>query len=239
MDAYQLSKKQVCYALYGLLLGDGSYSSGWVRIAHTNKQRSYVKFLAKFCRKNRLIFRTRYDFTKKTTFGDYDYSEIRIKLPLKTHFSKFDRLVDGNGRNKMISEYAMRRITPLGLLFWYLDDGNLHVSFSGKSGHRFAYLNTQSFSLKENKKIQKMFSNRFGIETSLNIDRSGFPKYKDKVYYRIYLSAASFRKFFDLVRCYLEIIPNDMQYKFNMKYSPNRLKNSQEFSEKYNLLSVS
>ena len=59
--------------------------------------------------------------------------------------------------------------------------------------------------------------------------------YEDKLYYRLYFNATNFRKFFDIVRPYLKYIPKEFYYKFDMKYKPNRLKNSIEFSKKYNL----
>ena len=229
---YNLKNKEIAYALYGLMLGDGTINGNTIIICHTNKQRYYVKFLAKWCRENNIIFRTRYDYYKKTTFGDVLYSEIRIYIPtsIKKHFK------GGRCDKKELSQYLLKRISPLGLLFWYLDDGNLccQKRNDGNKTNRFAYLNTQCFSKEENMKIQKMLIDRFGIKTTLNKDNSGFDKCKDKTYYRLRFGATEFRKFYDLVRQYLKHLPKEFEYKFNMKYEPNRLKNSEYLSNNYN-----
>ena len=81
-----------------------------------------------------------------------------------------------------------------------------------------------------------MFKERFDIDLKIHKDHSGFDKYKNKVYYRLYFNATNFRKFIDVVRPYIKYIPHEFYYKFNMKYEPNRIKKSQEYSEKYNFM---
>ena len=85
---YDLKNKDIAYSLYGLMLGDGKIEGNVIIIRHTNKQRYYIKFLAKWCRENDIEFRTKYDYYMKTTFGDVLYSEIRIYIPtsIKKHF---------------------------------------------------------------------------------------------------------------------------------------------------------
>lgn len=229
-----LSKKEINYALFGLALGDGSYKSGVIYIEHTNKQNFYVQWIEELCISLNIKYEVKYDYLiRNTTFGKATYSMIKIWVPDRRHFEA-SRIIDDQ-KKKVISNYVLQRITPLGLLLWYLDDGQLHVSFKGTSAKRFAYLNTQSFSKFENKKIQDMLVKRFGIITSLHKDGSGLSNHRDKEYYRIYINATNFRIFFDLMRPYLLMIPNDFRYKFDMQYRPNRLKNSAEFAEKYNL----
>ena len=227
----KLSKKEINYALFGLVLGDGSYANGRIRIEHTNKQRFYVQWLENLCKKWGVRYKTRYDYEKKTTFGKRKYSEIVIWVPDRRHFDKFNRITNEDGR-KIVSKYVLRRINPLGLLLWYLDDGSLSVIFKGTKASRFAYLNTQSFTYQENRSIQKMFKERFNIETKIRKDNSGFDS--SKRYYRIYFNAENFRRFYDLIRPYLSMIPKEFRYKFNMQYKPNRLKNSAELAAKYN-----
>jgi hypothetical protein len=134
-----------------------------------------------------------------------------------------------------VSATILESINILGLLFWYLDDGTLCVHFQENKCSRFAYLNTQSFSKEENIMIQKMFKDRFDIDTKIHKDSSGFEKYNYKTYYRIYFNATNFRKFYDLVRSYLQFIPEEFYYKFDMKYFPNRIKANSEYAQMYNL----
>jgi len=233
---YGLSKKKKCYALFGLLLGDGCYRNGRIYIKHTNKQRDYVKFLAKWCRKNNLKFSTRYDFEATGTFGTFIYSSISIKVPSRRHFDKFNR-VFSKDKQKIVSDYVLNRISDVGLLFWYLDDGNLNTTkqYYGNGGqykvNRFAHLNTQCFGLYGNKKIQKMLKKRFDMDVGIHKNRS---KLSGKLWFRIYINATNFRKLYDIFKPYYKYIPKNFEYKFNMCYEPNRLHNSTYLSENYN-----
>lgn len=224
--------KLKAYALFGLLLGDGYLNphngSRQIRCEHTNKQREYVKMLAKFCSTNNLEYSTRFDYVQKTQYGEYTYSGIAIKTPkVDQHFKTYNRFFDNTGK-KIVSDYVLKRISPLGLLFWFLDDGCLSVSIrkDRNSTTRQATLATQGFTYQDNLKIQKMFLSRFGIETKIH---------KDKKYFKQYFSAIEFRKFYDIVRPFLNIVPKDMRYKFNMKYTANpEVPESLRLCEKYN-----
>jgi hypothetical protein len=184
--------------------------------------------LVRFCSTNNIEYSTRFDFVKKTNYGEYTYSGISIHTPkVDQHFKSYNRFFDSTGK-KIASEYVLKRISPLGLLFWFLDDGCLSVSTKkdGKSTVRQATLATQGFSYQDNERIQKIFLSRFGIETKIH---------KDKTYFKQYLSATEFRKFYDLVRPYLNMVPKDMRYKFNMKYVANpEVPESLHLSENYN-----
>ena len=228
------SEKEITYSLYGLLLGDGNYRNGWVCNAHTDKQDFYCEWLEKIFSNYGLKTSSRYHYIRHTTFGEIMYSHINIKVPKKFYFESMNKCFNDGGK-KIISDYVMEHINEFGLLLWFLDDGQWHVSTKNNSTKRFGYLNTQSFSYEENCKIQKMFKERFGIKLKIHKDNSGINNHKNSVYYRLYFNAENFRKFFDIVRPYLKYIPKEFYYKFDMKYFPNRLKSSIEFSEKYNL----
>lgn len=228
------SEKEITYALYGLFLGDGHYSNGWLRNVHTDKQDFYCKWLDDVFSNYGLKTSSKYHYIRHTTFGDIIYSSVNIKVPKKFYFESMNKCFDNNG-HKIISDYVINNINEFGLLLWFLDDGQWHVSTKNNSTKRFGYLNTQSFSYEENQKIQQMFQTRFGINLKIHTDNSGIKKYKDRIYYRLYFNAENFKKFFDLVRPYLKYIPKEFYYKFDMKYVPNRLKSSIELSEKYNL----
>lgn len=229
------SEKEITYSLYGLFLGDGYYSGGWIHNKHTNKQRFYCEWLQEVFENYGLKTSSRFDYTTHTTFGDVMYSNVNIKVPKKFYFETQNKCFNNDGK-KIVSDYVLNNINEFGLLLWFLDDGQWHVSIKETNTKRFGYLNTQSFSYEENEKIKDMFKKRFDIDLRIHKDNSGFEKYKKSVYYRLYFNAENFRKFFDLVRPYLEYIPNEFYYKFDMKYRPNRMKNSVAFSEKYNLI---
>ena len=228
------SEKDISYALYGLLLGDGYYEHGWIINTHTNKQKFYCKWIECIFKKSGLIVDSKYDYTMHTRFGDVLYSKVKIKVPNKFYFESDNKCFDNNHK-KYISDYVLRNINSLGLLFWFLDDGQWHVSFKNNKAKRFGYLNTQSFTYEENVKIQSMFKERFDIDLKIHTNKSGFEECADKVYYRLYFNATNFRKFYDIVRDYLQYIPKEFYYKFDMQYIPERGRETVEFSEKYNL----
>lgn len=228
------SEKDITYSLYGLFLGDGYYENGRIINRHTNKQRFYCKWLEDIFGKYGLNVSSKYDFISHTTFGDVLYSSVNIKVPKRFYFETQNKCFNEDGK-KIVSDYVLDNINAFGLLLWFLDDGQWHVSFKPHSAKRFGYLNTQSFTYEENKKIVDMFKKRFDIDLRIHKDNSGFEKQKDSIYFRLYFNATNFRKFFDIVRPYLQYIPKEFYYKFNMQYYPNRMKNSVEFSEKYNL----
>lgn len=228
------SEKEITYSLYGLLLGDGYYQKGQIRIWHTYKQKFYCVWLENIFKNYGLKVTSKYDFIRHTTFGDVLYSNVNIKVPKRFYFETSNKFFNNDGK-KIISDYVLNNINEFGLLLWFLDDGQFHVSFKNNKAKRFGYLNTQSFSYEENLSIKNMFKTRFDIDLRVHKDDSGFENHKKSIYYRLYFNANNFRKFFDIVRPFLNYIPKEFYYKFDMKYFPNRIKKSLEYSEKYNL----
>lgn len=230
------SEKDITYSLYGLLLGDGYYERGALINTHTNKQRFYCIWLENIFVNLGLRVNGKYNYIKKTTFGEKEYSTVKIWVPNRDYFENNNRFFNDCGK-KVISNYVLNHINEFGLLLWFLDDGQFHVSFNNNKAKRFGYLNTQSFTYEENVLIRKTFFDRFNISLRIHQDGSGFKEHSDKVYHRLYFNAENFRKFFDIVRPFLSIIPKEFYYKFDMKYKPNRIKVNSIYSEKYNLIS--
>ena len=77
-------------------------------------------------------------------------------------------------------------LTPLVLAVWFMDDGN--------RSRTSIYLNTQQFSLEEQELLQKLLSEQWQIETTLN---------KDKHYWRIRIRVNSVKRFVELIKPYL------------------------------------
>jgi hypothetical protein len=224
----KLSNKQINYSLFGLLLGDGYLDKwNWININHTNKQRWYISWLEQLMIEWKVTYKTQYDYKVTTNYGDFVYSRIAIKVPNSRHFCKFNRTYNEMGK-KYPSDYMLYRITELGLLFWFLDDGCLSVKKRDRNSYsRFATLNTQGYSLEDNKKIQKVFLERFSIITAIH---------KDRHYFKIYMNATNFRLFYDLVKKYFNVLPKEAEYKFNMKYELNKMSNSGYLAENYNFI---
>lgn len=233
-EIFNLSDKKINYSLFGLLLGDG-----WIQnlktkrknkqlvIQHSMKQESYMQWLEEIF-KNWNIYRySHYNQKKIATFGELNYCTLSGDIPDLRHFLKFNRFYDKNGKKKM-SEYVLKRITPLGLLFWFLDDGNLSVSkrksLSDENTEtyrmsRYANISTYSFCYNDHLVAQKVFKDRFDIDLKIH---KGIKNNKE--FYKLYFSAENFRKFYDIVRPFLNYIPKELYYKFDMKYSERSVK---------------
>src|SRR3989338_6728411 len=94
-------------------------------------------------------------------------------------------------KRKMIPDDL--HLDPLSLAVWFMDDG----SRSGGS----LYLNTQQFSMQDQKTLQSILSNQYYIHSGLN---------RDKEYWRVRIVTADAQKFCDIIRPY--VIPS-MEYK--------------------------
>lgn len=225
----KLSDKELNYALFGLIYGDGHYRDGWINITHS-KQKFYVNWLVKFCKLNNLRYTVRYDVKSKGTFGSYIRDKIYIKVKDRRHFDKFGRIYNSKTGKREVSGYVLNRLSTLSLLFWYLDDGSLCVRTKENKTNRFIHLATHAFSYDDNVKIQSMFKKRFDIDTLIHKEKG----LTGKTLYRIYINATNTRKFFEVISSWLQFVPIEFNYKFNMKYVPNRLKASVWYSERYN-----
>lgn len=90
-------------------------------------------------------------------------------------------------------------VSPFSLAIWFMDDGN--------KNQQAVFLNTQQFSLEEQKVLQECLLKNFGLETTINKHWV----YKGKQLYRIRVSTDSTKKMYLLVKDFL--IPS-MRYKF-------------------------
>jgi hypothetical protein len=107
---------------------------------------------------------------------------------------------------KRMNEFAMKNITPLGILLWYLDDGCLDDS----EGIKFQ-IHSNGFSEIEHQYMQKVLNDRFHLRFNV---RKKFHKANEKVYYWLYLKAIDRLTFWDTVIApNLKYIPKSLEYK--------------------------
>jgi hypothetical protein len=117
-------------------------------------------------------------------------------------FHLFYRTINGF-KNKFISIETLNQITPLGLLYWYLDDGDI----SKKNNIKFS---TYSFGEEGNLILQRWLSNTYGIKSLISID-------KRKNLYYLRLNVNDTKKLLELISPYKSIIPMSMSYKFLLR----------------------
>lgn len=178
--------------IIGSILGDGymrivpGRSDAFLEINHSLKAKEYVdykfKILKRFCKSH--------PKERETNEGRQAY---RFFTKQHKSFTEIYAMFYKNGR-KIIPKNL--ELDPVSLSIWYMDDGS-------KSRERDIYLNTQQFSVLDQKRLVVCLR-KLGINARLN---------KDKKYYRIRILKESIMVFMNLIKPY---IVSSMQYKLVM-----------------------
>lgn len=108
-----------------------------------------------------------------------------------------------NEKGKIIKMKTLKTITPLGLIYWYLDDGDLSKKNSIK-------ISTHSFGKKGNCLLQKWLFASFKITSVISLD-----KRKNLFYLR--LNKDDTIKFLKIISPFKDIIPVSMHYKLLLR----------------------
>ena len=103
---------------------------------------------------------------------------------------------DQNSKKKKIPKIIKKLLSPLALTVWFMDDGQIK-----SIKHRALLINSQCFSRKDLGLLQKALKDKFGIETTLKKEKTG---------YRIYLLSKTIQNFLAVIHSY--VIPS-MGYK--------------------------
>ena len=254
----QLTTAQINNILIGNLLGDGSYDNrgGVLSNRHSNVQNHYVYMLEDLYKEMGVFHSSKYDYLNPTNINpNAKSSYVKAKVPDKLFFEN-DRFFKYSNSNltktgnvtyykkhkRIVSEFALNNIDPLGLLLWYLDDGSLVAKKRSRKRtttinywyQRHATLSTHGFSYKNHLIIQDVFQKRFGLDIKLYKQKSKYPgtNQVSSINHYTYFNAENFRKFYDIIRPWLFIVPVEFGYKFNMKYESTG--KNQYLSEYYN-----
>lgn len=172
----------------GTVLGDGyilKTTMGYcLRIKHSNKQKNLVEW------KHRILANIA---TPPKIYGNQCY----FRTVTHPTFAEYRKLFY-RGKRKVVSEKLSSLIDPVALATWIMDDGTNEL---GKT--RSLRINTQSFTLPEQKRLQRILRANFGITTTLN---------RDKQYYRLRVAKDSMEALRKIVAPY--VIP-EMLYKIS------------------------
>lgn len=192
----QINKRQDAI-IVGTLLGDGCLErngrSVRLRLEHGINQESYL--LWKYEELKNLITGSVmkvhayhkangcfYDSSRIYTFSDESFEHYWSTFYL--------------GAKKIIPDNIEGLLTdPLSLAIWFMDDG-----YKRSDCNAFR-LNTDSFILEEQKKLQNLLLKNFGLETAVH---------KKGKYWNVYIPGRESKKFVNIVRPY--IIPS-LSYK--------------------------
>lgn len=216
-----ISTKQFAYAVFGMLLGDGHLqkNKGGERrhlvIEHGYKQNAYAKYKARFLAEHsdNVTVKTK---TVKMSF-DPTYKVVVVRAKLKgnvlRHLNKFDRIYVDNDK-KIASKYVMRRITAMGLMFWFMDDGTSSiVRNSAGALTRTFRLCTYGFDDSSKERISVCLRDRFGVDSRI-IKVGNYTVHN--------LGVKGMKQLIEVVRPHLSMVPKSMRYKFSMDYADSK-----------------
>jgi len=164
-----------------------------LRIHQSDKQKDYVfwkyRILKNLVKKEPRFTKVWHDKERnKDHYSWYFHTVSSETLGL------FHKLFYRNGV-KVVPIELLNELNHFGLAIWYMDDGS-------NNGNGIT-LNTHGFSVPEQKSLQDLLLDRFGIRTTLVKDRSK---------YKIAIGSREYQKFIDLVRPH---IPESMNYKIS------------------------
>ncbi len=192
------SQKEI---LIGTLLGDGHLESQdkgqtyRLKLDHSIKQIEYVDWL--------------YDAFKEwtNTPPKKRSREVKFRDVVKTYekygfntlshsaFRFYAKQFYANGR-KHVPRLIHRWLTPKALAVWFMDDGSIK-----SNTHKTVFMNTQSFSEQDLKRLRKALQDVYGIQTILRPQDTGN---------QLYFLSETVEKFLELIEPY--VVPS-MRYK--------------------------
>lgn len=170
----KLSKEQE-QLIIGCLLGDGRLEcrslakTARLRIHHADSQKDYLFW--KFEQLKNLITSNprRHEYIDKRYLKKvvswYFHTKTLVSL------SNLYRLFYANGK-KIVPENLGTMLTPYVLAVWIMDDGCLF--------NQSLILNTQSFTIDEQRYLQELFKKQYGVEVGIQKDRNNFRLYFPK-----------------------------------------------------------
>ena len=188
--------------LLSVILGDGYLSTnGGGSITHCAKQLDYLQWKVSYLK--RLGFSCS-EIRYKNNNG-FDAYVVHIRC---TKWGKLLRkILYKNGSKDFYSNKILKRLDPMHLAIWYMDDGGL--SQKKKNGNVVAndlILNTHT-TKENNQVIIDYFKLVWGIS---------FTQVKNKGHYRLRCGTKEARKFLNIVREYVSQVPS-MAHKLNIK----------------------
>ena len=192
--------------ILGSLLGDASINAndkdGGYRCVHfsqSDKQIDYFNYKKSILGKYALGERTRTSGYGSLMHDMHTTTNLELNKFLNEHCMK-------NGK-KFVTQEWCNELDPMGLAFWYMDDGSISNRDNDKCGCRI-HIATNGFSLQENETLANMLRDRFGIEATIG-DKETYNGYT------LILDVKNTERFCSLIAPY---VCDSMKYKLPKKY---------------------
>ena len=183
--------------LIGTLLGDGHLETRTrgntyrLRVEHSEKQKEYLFWLYEQFKE----WVPQEPKRKVRTDGRVSYEMVTISHSA-FRFYAHQFYVDGK---KVIPKLLSKLLTPIGIAFWYMDDGSLK-----SLRHKTFNIHTLAYSKNDLERVCEVFKNNFDISASLHRQKG--------IAWRVYIKSESSEKFTSLVYPIMKQIPS-MLYK--------------------------
>jgi ubiquinol-cytochrome c reductase cytochrome b subunit len=183
--------------LVGSLLGDGCLriigrgTTPSFSVSHSEKQKNYVFW--KYERLKRLVKTPPWreeriyhkDRSRKTISWRFQTLSNKVFFELYNSFYKNGKKIIPKNLTSLLEN------SPLALAVWLMDDGNRN--------HQSVFLNTQSFSLREQKKLSQILKDIYGFNVTIN----SHSRSKDVELFRIRIDTESTKKLKHVVKDYM------------------------------------
>lgn len=190
-------------------LGDGCLlKEGRLQVAHAEHQKDYLLWKKDLLEQNGIQTLKLYEYDY-TTFGSTRHY-YRFRTRSYEFIKKYRQIMYTPTKNITLKS-ILRRLTPLGLAIWYMDDGTLHCEWSD-TANRYVNLDIKictALPKKQNQIIIDYFKEKWNIEFhQLHIpgtQNDGFVRRKDL--WQLRARRASSLKFLELVYPIVSTIP--------------------------------
>lgn len=194
---FNIKEKEKYKALIGILIGDGHLKEyNYIQITHTDPQKDYIQFmysLFTYWGIKSTIGNTS-NTKKQRTDGSVIYNHyLYVTLSNKDYFKNRVSLT-----NKQVNSYLASRLTPLSLLFWFLDDGCYT-----KCGIN---LFTNGFDMLSQNMLTKYLTEIYNITPKIYTNKQG--------YNFLHLNVKDSKKYLNIINVYMPYLPTCFKHKF-------------------------
>lgn len=208
-----------------MILGDSNIqmraTNARMQLAHAPKSEDYVAIKATVLGQVPGVTLKYTHVIHKNRKLNKEYPQIRCWSNGHPYFTKM--YTKFYTPKKKVTKDILSSLTPMGLAFWYMDDGHLSLKHNvvrsvkdigtkpqeRSISSRTIYLNTQGFSYEEHEAIVLWLKQTYDIDARI--------KSSKKKNWMIFMNTGNARKFVDIVRPYVLGVPS-MWYKIDFKY---------------------
>lgn len=211
MDIENLPSSELDSFVIGTVLGDSSLirklvtHNAYFKCSHCTAQQELIRFKEKILQQIHPV--------KTNLKKDINRESFQLNTNSLVYFTKIRNKMYPN-KVKTVTMDCLKKLTPLGLAVWYMDDGQLCLQTDPANKQKFksrrGRLHTLSFSYEEHLIMKDYFQKYWGIEVKIYKTHK-----KGGINYYLEFNSTNFLKFREIIKDY--IIPC-MLYKIDMKY---------------------